>query len=663
MQTGALDATAVQTIVTCLYRLFRVGSFHALENDAVTLATDDTIRSLSALEKFDREGITLVFTGDTVIVNGQLLQADPEVYESAMDFSRFLTDIEMNAISIGRDVARDDLRALLQLFVDRERSGAHIGEDGQLSPNIRVRYINPDLLLGLEDDRLSPLDRILLTYALTALVIRRLFESVSEGGFDLAGYFKRLSRQLSRVNYTDRPVVFDIILSRHMTDDSAKRSVNSALLAIAMARRVTSNEISLSRVAMAALLLSVGEFRPRPPNAPPADDALSTAIVNMAMGELFGDSLDRTIIGWEGMTLLRGGAGGAALYPEAIAPAVEARLVRTARACVEHMLVQPTIDAVLEALLEEAADALDRTCLALLIDAIAVLPRGTVIETEMGWRGVVLRAGRKPSHFGLPTARLLVDARGQSVPALDVDLSDPKHAGYGAVARVLSQPNAILRAAAKSIDAPVSAWLSAFDDDAHAAIEALELARSDRDVGASEEQTFGRNLVTIAAPIVAERPVSGAEPVVEEFARTPSSVSKLRVRDLSERDAASEFRRRASRQVPTVPATAQATPPPSVRSAHTTPAAAVASAPSEAPAATEAPAAAEAPAAPPRQATPPPIDADRTHEESAGGFERMSSARVMRRAGKRDPEDTAPKARPERLSADVEALLKGFVED
>ena len=49
-----------------------MGSFHALENDAVTLATDDTIRSLSALEKFDREGITLVFTGDTVIVNGQL---------------------------------------------------------------------------------------------------------------------------------------------------------------------------------------------------------------------------------------------------------------------------------------------------------------------------------------------------------------------------------------------------------------------------------------------------------------------------------------------------------------------------------------------------------------------------------------------------------------
>ena len=95
----------------------------------------------------------------------------------------------------------------------------------------------------------------------------------------------------------------------------------------------------------------------------------------------------------------------------------------------------------------------------------------------MGWRGVVLRAGRKPSHFGLPTARFLVDARGQSVPALDVDLSDPKHAGYGAVARVLSQPNTILRAAAKSIDAPVSAWLSAFDDDAHTAIEALELAR------------------------------------------------------------------------------------------------------------------------------------------------------------------------------------------
>ena len=138
------------------------------------------------------------------------------------------------------------------------------------------------------------------------------------------------------------------------------------------------------------------------------------------------------------MTLLRGGAGGAALYPRR-SRRPSKRAVRTARACVEHMLVQPTIDAVLEALLEEAADALDRTCLALLIDAIAVLPRGTVIETEMGWRASC-SARRKPSHFGLPTARLLVDARGQSVPALDVDLSDPKHAGYGAVARVSPSP-------------------------------------------------------------------------------------------------------------------------------------------------------------------------------------------------------------------------------
>ena len=57
-----------------------------------------------------------------------------------------------------------------------------------------------------------------------------------------------------------------------------------------MARRVTSNEISLSRVAMAALLLSVGELAAATERAP-ADDALSTAIVNMAMGEFFGDSL------------------------------------------------------------------------------------------------------------------------------------------------------------------------------------------------------------------------------------------------------------------------------------------------------------------------------------------------------------------------------------
>lgn len=609
METGALDPKDIQTIVQSLYRLFRVGGFHLLDNDAVTLATEDTLRSLGSLKRFDQLGITLVFAEDTVIVNGQLLQAAPDVYESAIDFSRFLTDIEMNAISIRATVGSSDLRALLALFRERERAGEMLTDQGDLTPNIQLRRINPDLLLGLEDDRLSVLDRVLLTYALTVLVMRRLFESVSEGGFELAGYFKRLSRQLARVNYVDRPVVFDVILARYLDADDAKRAVNAAILAIAMARRATEHEITLSRVAMAALLLPVGRYRPRPTPVAVPDDAVSAAIVNMAMGELFGDNLERTIIAWEAQRLVDG-ATASTLYPDENQPSLEARIVRTAHRCIEEMVGSGDIDAALEALLLEAADASDRLMLALLIDAVGVLPRGTCVELEDGSRGIVLAAGRRPTTYDRPTVQVLLDARGNSCTPREVDLTDdaPANQRLGGVARVVHHPNALLRASAGSLGGALPHWLmqrtadeaatrAVFDledeqrgkrttvRDAPRAAETVdaEAVQSGDFEAASTSVRSGsafQRLRSSLRPSGAEGAVEGTEfrrspsvrrttgdfsrtPSVrrttggfsrdpsevrdtDDFARTPSTVSRLQRTTRGDQGAASEFRRRAS---------------------------------------------------------------------------------------------------------------------
>ena len=132
METGHLDPILVQGIIQSVYRLFRVGNFHTLDNDAIDLSIEQTLGALRRLDAFESEGITLIFAEDTCIVNGQLLQAPPDVYQSAMDFSEFLSQVHVNSITIGKGVADDDLRELLALFRERPRAplewiAAHAG--------------------------------------------------------------------------------------------------------------------------------------------------------------------------------------------------------------------------------------------------------------------------------------------------------------------------------------------------------------------------------------------------------------------------------------------------------------------------------------------------------------------------------------------------------
>ncbi|MFT6396217.1 MAG: hypothetical protein ACJAYU_000960 [Bradymonadia bacterium] len=466
METGRLDPILIQGIIQAVYRLFRVGTFHAMENDAIDLAITATLNALRQLDAFESEGITLIFADDTCIVNGQLLQAPPDVYRSAMDFSEFLSQVHVNSITIGKGVAESDLRALLGLFVDADTAATRLEDGGFLTPHIRLRLVNPNLLLGLEDDRLSLLERVLLTYALAVLVIRRLFQSIEHGGFDLAGYFKRMARQLATVNYADRPVVLDVILAKHLEPDNAKLAVNSAILAVAMTRRFTTHESTLSRVCMSALLLDVGRHRPASKDDENADLSISTALIHMAMGDLRGDSVERTIVTFEAQRMLLG-VSATEIYPDGVEPTIDAHIIATARRFTEllsrgHGGTQLAADGAVEVLRRKASSDVAHMTLDLLIDAIGLIPRGAAVELNSGYRGVVLRAGPSPSKYDQPTVRLVINNRGERVePAsirLDSDQATAKM--HSPVMRVLTSPGALVRSAQLDVAGPFFEWVS-----------------------------------------------------------------------------------------------------------------------------------------------------------------------------------------------------------
>lgn len=466
METGRLDPVLIQGIIQAVYRLFRVGTFHSLENDAIDLAIGATLGALRKLDAFESEGITLIFAEDTCIVNGQLLQAPPDVYQSAMDFSDFLSQVHVNSISIGKGVAEADLRALLGLFVNADKASEKLQEGGFLTRHIRLRLVNPNLLLGLEDDRLSLLERVLLTYALAVLVIRRLFQSIEHGGFDLAGYFKRMARQLATVNYADRPVVLDVILAKHLAPDDAKLAVNSAILAVAMTRRFTKHETTLSRVCMAALLLDVGRHRPASKDDETADLSVSTALIHMAMGDLRGDSVERTIVTFEAQRMLLG-VGAGEIYPDGVEPTIDAHIIATARQFTEFVSrgqsgTVLSADGAVEVLRQRASSDVAHMTLDLLVDAIGLIPRGAAVELNSGFRGVVLRAGPSPSKYDQPTVRLVLSNRGERVEPASVRLdSDSESAAqHGPVMRVLGNPGPLVRSAQLDIAGPFFEWVS-----------------------------------------------------------------------------------------------------------------------------------------------------------------------------------------------------------
>lgn len=465
METGHLDPILVQGIIQSVYRLFRVGTFHALDNDAIVLSIEQTLRALRRLEAFESEGITLIFAEDTCIVNGQLLQAPPDVYQSAMDFSEFLGQVRVNSITIGKGVADEDLRALLALFVDPDSAPQRLDAGGFLTRHIRLRLVNPNLLLGLEDERLSLLERVLLTYALAVLVIRRLFESIEHGGFDLAGYFKRMARQLATVNYADRPVVLDVILARHLEPDTAKLAVNSAILSVAMTRRFTDHEATLGRICMSSLLLDVGRHRAATLGVDDADLSISTAVIHMAMGDLRGDSVERTIVTFEVQRMLAGVPANE-IYPDGVEPTIDAHLVANARRFTELVSrreggTQLTPDGAIEVLRRRATSDLGHMTLDLLVDALGLIPRGAAVELSSGYHAVVTKAGPSPSQYDRPTVQLITDNRGQRTEERVVMLSADNEdaATHSPVVRVINRPNAFVRSAQNTISGPFFEWV------------------------------------------------------------------------------------------------------------------------------------------------------------------------------------------------------------
>lgn len=454
------------TLALQLFRLIRVGQFHALDNMAVIQQLEQTVEAITAFSTQSHEPLSLLFSRGTVFVSGQLLKASRAEYEAALELGSMVEALGLSELIIAPEVNADDLRELVRIFQPGAKPEV---EDGRLcpAPTIRLRRVESALLR--DEDELSPEEQVLRSYASCVVVMRRIFDNLARGRYELPHQAKRLAQRLVSLSEGDAPAFLGVTAVRTLNHDAAGRAVNRAILAVCMGRQVTDDLAALSRIAMAGLFLDAAQpllsgLTALPEGAPQIALQLSeeqqqklpasTALVLTALGHLRPASMVRSVIAYEAHWLrLRALLGEP--YGGARKATAAARIVATAHRFNELMspdLVasrQATPDEVIAWLRYEARDGTDHAMIALLIGALGIFPSGTAVELSSGERGVVLQSPESPVDFVRPTVQLVIDPQGRTVePPVAVDL---RLDGSRQVVSVVHEPDERLQHVAREV--------------------------------------------------------------------------------------------------------------------------------------------------------------------------------------------------------------------
>ncbi len=430
--------------VLAVFRLVKNAIVHAVDNRAVTQTAANSAEILRDFSAMVGQTVSLTFIGDTIFVCGQLLRASRATYESAIELGEIFGRSGVSEVSFDGAVTAEDLLlladAVVQGYREPDKRGAVLAVK---IPHVGMRRIEA----GLErrDDRSEvPLqERILILYATALVVMRRFFDSIAEGAMLLPHRVKRLSQQLVTLSESGDPALLGLTTMANAHRDDAGRAVLSAILTVVLGRQITSERVVLARLAMAALLADAGRVRlagvkGRDELIPLSDDVdarvpAATATVCLTTGGVNVPNAFRTVVTHEATTLEREGALGP-LYGKKMAPLIESHVLRLARALIDELA--PRNAAVAPKSPLDALQALgqrenvDPVLLKLLVNALGLVPTGSVIEFDTGEWGVVVGPSKNPDAFDRPIVRLVTDRNGRPLPApREVDLGA---AGAGA---------------------------------------------------------------------------------------------------------------------------------------------------------------------------------------------------------------------------------------
>jgi hypothetical protein len=433
-----------------VYRLVKASMLHSENNEAVASLLRYTQESISDLcQKSGATSVSLLFSGDTVFVNGQMLRASRQGYSACTELGAMLDRGGVSEVNFPSAASENDIAAFARSVVNSERDHANPGQLLHAScGGIRLRRINAQAVDTAAMAQESVRDRIVRAYASAIVVVRELFDKLRMGDLRLPQRVKRVAQRLITHADEDVRMLVALVGARAADSDAATIAVNSAILSIAMGRQLTRDRSLLTALSMTALLHDVGKIRlvgianPQAPVMAPSDRSLnddeldqlpaSAVVMLTALGRIHPPSITRVVIAYESLWASRIACLGPH-YGGKRPPTMLSRILYTARSFAQILAPAPneapvTIDDAIQQLQASARDANDRTDIKLLLGALGFFPPGTLVELNTGEQAVVLGMPVLPVDFARPPVRVLYDAsarRLESPMDLDLAVMDP----------------------------------------------------------------------------------------------------------------------------------------------------------------------------------------------------------------------------------------------
>ena len=416
-------------VVLGVHRLTKGATLYDAENQAAIRQLEMTRRAVIAYGKLTGVNPKLFFTDKSVFVGGRLLRAGRNVYGVALELGRILRRFSIDEVAIGYDVPVEDLRLLQSAM--REALGGK-GESPAKKPykRIRMRRGQPP---GRKNENLTPEEVIIRTYATATIVMRRFLEQIQSQEYKMPIGVRRVAQQLAELGAVQNPAFLGTTAIYNSKHEHAGRAVNSALLALAMARQLTDDKRLLARVASGALLFDIGIPRvagtgplgegrvgaalpnlieEQVPELPP-----STAATAWAVGGFGNAAIQHTVLTYEA-TAIAHPEHAPAPYNGLRAPTIHARIVATARRFTK-LLADPdhewTPDQVLSKMIREAQSEADRTMIRLLMSALGFFTSGCLVRLSTGETAQVVRTSDNPLMFSTPVVKPVLAASGASL--------------------------------------------------------------------------------------------------------------------------------------------------------------------------------------------------------------------------------------------------------
>ncbi|MCA9625787.1 MAG: hypothetical protein KC731_42485, partial [Myxococcales bacterium] len=442
------DDLAVAVVLN-IHRLTKGATLYDADNQAAIRQLEMTRRAVIAYGKATGVNPKLFFTDKSVFVGGRLLRAGRSVYTVALELGRIMRRFGVDEVAIGYDVPVEDLRMFQDAVRRSLRGGATEADSPAKQPykRIRLRRGQPP---GRRNEDLSPEDMIIRTYATATIVMRRFLEQLQAQKYRMPIGVRRVAQQLAELSAVQNPAFLGTTALYNSKHEHAGRAVNSALLALAMARQLVDDKRLLARVASGALLFDIGVPRvagmgplgegrvgaalPRLIDEQVPEVPASAAATSWASGG-FGDaSTQHTVLVYEATSIAFPDLAPAP-YDGLRAPTIHARIVATARRFC-NLLADPdherSPDQVVSTLLREARNEADRTMVRLLMSALGIITSGSLVKLSSGETAQVVRVSDNPMMFSTPVVKPVLDASGARIARREfIDLA--REDGPGAI--------------------------------------------------------------------------------------------------------------------------------------------------------------------------------------------------------------------------------------